>query len=80
MDRWRGWAAEHGLPLYSTEGWASIVYDAPAEPRAAWAWVKDCCAEAVATAVDKGWDGICTTNSADRSSPPCGTTWPGIRS
>ncbi len=63
-DFWAGWAKANDLPLYTTEAWASVIYeDVPGIPGAkAWEWFKDICAEGVRMAVDKGWEGICTSN------------------
>jgi hypothetical protein len=58
------WAREVGLPLYTTEGWATVFYkDMTSDGKAKeWTWVKELCAHAVSIAVEKGWAGLCTSN------------------
>lgn len=64
MDAWASWAQEHSLPLYTSEGWASVNYADLSLPsgRSSWDYVKDAGRAAVELAVEKGWTGICTSN------------------
>jgi len=66
MDRWTAFARERGLPLYTTEGWASVMYDdvASAPGASEWGWFKEASEEAVRMAASRGWQGICTSNFA----------------
>lgn len=64
MDAWVRCAKRHGdLPLLTTEGWASTMYeDAPKGDGHEWDWLKDACATGVELAIERGWAGICTSN------------------
>lgn len=63
MRRWKGWADDRGLPLWTTECWASVFWNpslfSEADP---WAYVKDVAEFAVPKAVGLGWAGIATSN------------------
>jgi hypothetical protein len=63
MDAWRDWAAGRDLPLWTTEGWASVLWSPDLVPGwSGWDYVKDVGAAAVDMAVERGWQGICTSN------------------
>ncbi|WP_433892648.1 cellulase-like family protein [Streptomyces sp. CA-111067] len=63
LDAWRDWAAGRGLPLWTTEGWASIGWSPDLVPGwDGWEYVKDVGAAAVAMALERGWQGVCTSN------------------
>jgi hypothetical protein len=63
LDEWQGWAAERGLPLWTTEGWASVGWSPDLVPGwDGWDYVKDAGAAAIGLAIDRNWKGICTSN------------------
>ena len=63
LDLWRDWATERGLPLWTTEGWASVGWSPDLVPGwSGWDYVKDVAEQAVCMALDRGWQGICTSN------------------
>lgn len=64
MDFWADWSRDTGLPLYTSEAWGPINYKdiSPDGSSGEWSWVQDICAEGVGLAVEKGWQGICTSN------------------
>lgn len=61
IDRFAGWSRQTGIPLVTTECWASVIWkDGPGLD---WGWVKDVCELGVAEAVRHGtWKGIATSN------------------
>ncbi|WP_433892649.1 cellulase-like family protein [Streptomyces sp. CA-111067] len=64
MDRWKAWADERGLPVWTTECWASVFWN-PELPEAGpdpWRFVRESAETAVPMAVEKGWTGIATSN------------------
>lgn len=64
MDIWHGWAEARGLPLVTTEGWASVHYDTFPVPsgRDPWDYMRDVADAAVDHALVRGWEGVCTSN------------------
>jgi hypothetical protein len=63
MDEWRDWGRERGLPLWTTEGWASVGWNPSLVPGwDGWDYVKDVAEHAVGLAIERGWQGICTSN------------------
>lgn len=63
LDEWRDWAAERNLPLWTTEGWASVGWSPDLVPGwDGWEYVKDVAEYAIDLAVERGWQGICTSN------------------
>ena len=63
LDDWRAWADNRGLPLWTTEGWASIGWSPDLiDGWDGWDYVKDVGAAAVGLALQRGWQGICTSN------------------
>lgn len=63
LDDWQAWAGSRGLPLWTTEGWASIGWSPNlVEGWDGWDYVKDVGAAAVELARQRGWQGICTSN------------------
>jgi hypothetical protein len=63
LDEWRDWAAERRLPLWTTEGWASVGWSPDLVPGwDGWEYVKDVAEHAIDLAVERGWQGICTSN------------------
>ena len=63
MGRWSAWAGERGLPLWTTEGWASIGWSPDlVSDWDGWDYVKQVGAGAVDLALIHGWQGICTSN------------------
>lgn len=70
LESWARAAVRHGLPLLTTEGWASTMYvDAPRSSGAEWRWVKEVAEVAVGLAIEHGWAGICTSNFCQPSFP-----------
>jgi len=71
MDAWAAWAEERNLPLITTEGWASVLYEDLPTPdgRSPWDYVKDVGEAAARLAVEKGWEGICSSNFAQPHFP-----------
>lgn len=53
-----------GRPLWTTEGWSHILMDDFVSPagRSSWSYVRAVAEFAVPTAVELGWEGICTSN------------------
>jgi hypothetical protein len=63
LDEWRDWAAERQLPLWTTEGWASVGWSPELVPDwEGWDYVKDVAQHAIGLALERGWQGICTSN------------------
>ena len=64
IRQWKEWADARELPLITSESWGPINYDDVDPPGTyeEWDWVKDVCAEGVLMAMDRGWEGICTSN------------------
>jgi hypothetical protein len=63
MDEWRDWASRRRLPLWTTEGWASVGWNPRLVPGwDGWDYVKDVGEHAVDLAIERGWQGICTSN------------------
>lgn len=71
MDAWGAASRSNGnLPLYNSEGWASTMYvDARHSSGREWRWVKEACAAAIELAIERGWEGICTSNFCQPSFP-----------
>ena len=63
-DRWADLAARTNLPLVTTEAWTMVFYEdiSPAGADGEWDWFKDIAEIGVRMAIDKGWQGICTSN------------------
>jgi len=64
MDRWKAWADERQLPMWTTECWASVFWAPhlmPGDPDP-WRFVREVAERAVPLAVDNGWTGIATSN------------------
>lgn len=63
LDEWRDWAADRRLPLWTTEGWASVGWNPDLVAGwDGWDYVKDVAEQAVGMALSRGWQGICTSN------------------
>jgi len=63
LDLWARWAAERRLPLWTTEGWSSVFWDpALVDGWPGWEYVMDVGERAVGLALERGWQGICTSN------------------
>jgi len=64
MSQWAEWAAEHELPLVTTEAWGPVNYTDVDLGIGIdeWAWIRRLTEQAVGRAVDLGWQGICTSN------------------
>ena len=64
MRQWSTWAAQHRLPLVTTEAWGPVNYTDTDLGIGIdeWAWVRTLTEHAVARAIAFGWQGICTTN------------------
>ena len=63
MDRWKSWADTRGLPVWTTECWASVFWDPDlSESADPWAYIKDVAEHAVPRAVAAGWAGVATSN------------------
>ena len=61
LDFWKQLSLARGLPLITTEAWGPVFYDGTGDP-ADWDWVKDIGAVGVHMAIERGWNGICTSN------------------
>jgi hypothetical protein len=63
-DLWSGLAARTKLPLVTTEAWTMVLYEdvSPGGAAGEWEWFKDIAEIGVRMAIDKGWQGICTSN------------------
>jgi hypothetical protein len=63
-DLWADLAARTNLPLVTTEAWTMVLYEdiSPAGADGEWQWFKDIAEIGVRMAIDKGWQGICTSN------------------
>lgn len=60
VDAAAAWAADRQLPLWTIEGWASVYFhDSPGD---VWRYIRECGATAVELALERGWEGICTSN------------------
>jgi len=65
MLRWTRYRDTNaGRPLWTTEGWSHILLDDFTSPagRSSWSYVRSVAEFAVPTAVELGWEGICTSN------------------
>jgi hypothetical protein len=64
MEHWASWAQTRDAPLWTTEGWASVLWNPiPTKSgRDPWAYVRDMAEFAVPKAIELGWAGICTSN------------------
>ena len=63
LDEWRDWAAERRLPLYTTEGWASVGWSPDlVEGWTGWEYVRDVAETVIPLVIERGWTGICTSN------------------
>jgi hypothetical protein len=65
MDGWVTLGNKLNVPVYTTEGWAPIVYyDLPdTDPTGAnWAWIRDVAQAAAGMAKARGWSGTCSSN------------------
>ncbi|TCK58231.1 sugar-binding cellulase-like protein [Curtobacterium sp. PhB136] len=63
MRRWKHWADDRGLPLWTTECWASVFWNPDLSDDAdPWAYVRDVAEFAVPRAIEYGWVGIATSN------------------
>lgn len=65
MDSWVELGNRLGLPVYTTEAWASTnYYDLPSlDPGGrTWEWVFDAATHATTMAKHRGWTGICSSN------------------
>jgi len=62
MSELSEWSIREGMPLYTSEGWATVMYGGVSDSQQHWCWVKEICEAAVYMAIDKGWVGICTSN------------------
>lgn len=67
MRRWADLAKAQDRPLWTTEAWSHILLDDFTAPsgRHAWDYVKSVAEFAVPTAIELGWEGICTSNFAE---------------
>jgi hypothetical protein len=63
-DLWAGLAARTNLPLVTSEAWTMVFYEdiSPGGTAGEWDWFKDVAEIGVRMAIDKGWQGICTSN------------------
>ena len=63
-DFWADWAKERDLPLITSEGWTSVMYEdiSPSGCLGEWDWFKEVAEIGVELAIQKGWQGICTSN------------------
>jgi len=62
MSELSEWSTKEGIPLYTSEGWATVMYGGVSDSQQHWRWVKEICEAGVYMAIDKGWVGICTSN------------------
>jgi hypothetical protein len=72
LDSWVELGNRLGVPVYTTEAWASTnYYDLPAlDPdSSAWAWVFDAAVNAATMAKQRGWSGICSSNFCEPMFP-----------
>ena len=63
-DAWASWAADNDLPLVTTEAWTMVLYEDISRDGEAgeWEWFKEVAEVGVRLALEKGWQGICTSN------------------
>jgi hypothetical protein len=63
-DLWADWAKQRNLPLITSEGWTSVMYEDISQNGhlGEWGWFKEVAEMGVTLAIDKGWQGICTSN------------------
>ena len=63
-DFWAEWAGKQNLPLITSEGWCSVMYEDISHNGfvGEWDWFKEVSEMGVRLAVEKGWNGICTSN------------------
>lgn len=61
---WLAWAKKNNLPLVTTEGWTAVFYEdiSPNGEAGEWEWFKDVAEIGVRMAIEKGWQGVCTSN------------------
>lgn len=63
LDEWSQWAKERNIPLYTTEGWASVGWSPDlVQGWSGWDYVKDVAEHVVPMVIARGWAGICTSN------------------
>ena len=63
MEHWAAWADTRGLPLWTTEGWASIGWSPDLVVGwDGWEYIKLIGEHAATAAHRLGWQGICTSN------------------
>ena len=65
MDSWVELGNRLGVPVYTTEAWASTnYYDLPSLDSGGrtWEWIFDTATQAAAMAKQRGWTGICSSN------------------
>ncbi len=64
---WGKKAKELGIPIITTEGWATVFYEDLSHCgfTREWDWIKELTKEAIIKAIDNGWSGICTSNFAE---------------
>ncbi|MEM8532198.1 MAG: cellulase-like family protein [Chloroflexota bacterium] len=66
MDMWAHWARKNNVHLVTSEGWVNVLYEdiSSTGVDGEWDWFKDLSEYAVNLAIQKGWQGICTSNFA----------------
>ncbi|MGF1760113.1 hypothetical protein L4D76_19690 [Photobacterium sagamiensis] len=66
-DKWAAVSKKTGLPLVTTEAWATVIYEDFSHNGCLgeWDWFKDVCEFGVRHAIAKGWVGICTSNFSE---------------
>ena len=64
LDAQAAWARERGLALWTTESWASVIWEGLPTPdgRDAWDYVRDVSEIAAVAAAQRGWEGICSSS------------------
>jgi len=60
-------SGERPLPLVTTEAWTTVLYEdvSPNGKDGEWEWFKDIAEIGVRYALEKGWQGICTSNFSE---------------
>ncbi len=63
-DLWAEFAQRSDIPLITTEAWTTVLYEdiSPNGQAGEWDWFKDVAEIGVKLAIEKGWQGICTSN------------------